>query len=250
MVLPFADTLADPVDGLFHGLVAGGLGDDLEPVEDRHAAGNHGPQGPGELGHRDLADQDAENRQFQRPGVNLLPPLLGRVDPLENKDERDNGTDDHQDIVLNEIAQIDDDLGRHRQRAAEIGKQLCEGRDDEDQNDGDDHDGNADDGRRVGHGTLDLFLQLHGFFDVGRQPVEDGVENPADLPRRDEVDIEFVEGLGVFLQSVGKGGAGLDALLDLGQHFLEGLIVLLPGENIEALHQRQTGIDHGGKHGG
>ena len=33
----------------------------------------------------------------------------------------------------------------------------------------------------------------------------------------------------------------------LGEHFAEGHVVELAGEDVEALHQRKTGVDHGGE---
>jgi hypothetical protein len=55
----------------------------------------------------------------------------------------------------------------------------------------------------------------------------------------------MVEHLGVFAHRVGEGGAGFHVILDGGDHLLEGRVGLLLAENLQALHQRQTGVDHG-----
>src|SRR5262249_55499742 len=42
----------------------------------------------------------------------------------------------------------------------------------------------------------------------------------------------------------GKSGTAFDLSASSGQHFLKRLVFLLAGENLQALHQRKTGIDH------
>src|SRR3989304_6082487 len=70
---------------------------------------------------------------------------------------------------------------------AQAGEERGEGRDDLPQNDADDAAGDEDDGDRVDHRRLDLPRQLHGLLDVGRQPLENRVENAARLARRAHV---------------------------------------------------------------
>ena len=65
----------------------------------------------------------------------------------------------------------------------------------------------------IGHGTLDLFLQFQGFFDIGRQAIEDGVEDAADLSCGNQVHVKLIEDAGMFFQGIGKGGPRLDTLL-------------------------------------
>ena len=83
---------------------------------------------------------------------------------------------------------------------------------------------------------------------MGRQAVEDGVEDTGDLARGDERRIERVEDLGMLPQRIGEGGAALDLALDRVEHPLHLGVRLLARQNLQALHKRQTGVDHGGKH--
>ena len=100
MVLPSRDGLAHLVDRLLDDLVAGGLGDDLQPVQDGHAAADHGAQGPGELGHGDLADQ--RSRRWGRSGASgrsvFFPRQLRSTVPMANMTPK-NGRDDDQDVL-------------------------------------------------------------------------------------------------------------------------------------------------------
>ena len=84
---------------------------------------------------------------------------------------------------------------------------------------------------RVGHRALHLALQLLVLLDVGREAVEDGVEDAADLAGGDQLDVELVEDLGVILERVGEGGAGLDLGLDREQDLLHRRVVGLAGED-------------------
>ena len=138
----------------------------------------------------------------------------------------------------------DDDARRQRQLRAEAGEQLGERRDDLPQDRADDDRGDHDDGDRIDHRRLDLPLQLDGLLDVDRQPLEDRVEDAARLAGGDHVRVERVEGLRVLLHRVGERGAGFDVLAHLQDHRREALVRLLLAEDVEALHQRQPGVDH------
>ena len=110
-----------------------------------------------------------------------------------------------------------------------------------------DHHGDRHDGDRVDHGPLDLLLQLHRLFDVRRQPVQDGVEDAAHLAGGHQVDVEVVKTLGCLSSASAKVEPPSTLSLDLDQDLLEVSCFLLPGEDVQALHQRQPGVDHGGE---
>ena len=79
---------------------------------------------------------------------------------------------------------------------AEVLEHLLEAGDDEDEQDREHADEDDDDDARVDHRAADLAPQLHGLLDVDREPIQDGVEDAADLAGLDEVHVEVVEDLG------------------------------------------------------
>ena len=104
-----------------------------------------------------------------------------------------------------------------------------------------------DDDARVDHRAAHLAAQLHRLLDVDREAVEDGVEDAADLAGLDEVHVEVVEHLRVAAQRVAEGRALLDARLHVAQDGREVLVVRLPLQDVEALHDGQAGVDHRGE---
>jgi hypothetical protein len=58
---------------------------------------------------------------------------------------------------------------------------------------------------------------------------------------------EIVEDARVAPQGVAEGGALFDVPLDIAKRGLENPIFLLVRENVEALHEREPGVDHGGE---
>ena len=67
---------------------------------------------------------------------------------------------------------------------------------------------------------------------------------PPASPGRDHVGEEVVEDLGVLAHGVGEAGAALDVHPGLLQDLREGLVLLLAAQDLEALHERQAGVDH------
>ena len=137
-------------------------------------------------------------------------------------------------------------VGSGRSRA-KAGKELGERRNDLPQNHRHDEAGDHDDGDRINHRRLDLPFQLDGFFDVGRQPFENRVENTARLARRHHVREQVVERLGMLAHRVGQRGALFDRGSRLVDDLGEILVFFLTAENVEALHERQPGVDHHGE---
>ena len=101
-----------------------------------------------------------------------------------------------------------------------------------------------DDGDRVHHRALDLALELDRLLDVGGQALQDGVEDTARLAGRDHVDEQVVEGLRVLAHGVGEGGAAFHVHARLLEDLGEGLVLLLAAQDLEALDEGQTGVDH------
>ena len=107
------------------------------------------------------------------------------------------------------------------------GEQRREGRDDLPQDDADDAAGDDDDGDRIDHRRLDLALQLDRLLDVGREPLENRVEDTARLARRDHVGEQRIEGLRMLPHRVGERRARLDVGARLQDHRGE-ILVRLP----------------------
>jgi hypothetical protein len=108
-------------------------------------------------------------------------------------------------------------------------------------------DAHDDDDDRVGHRALDLALQLLGLLHVLGEPVEDRVENAADLAGGDEVLEQLVERVGEALERVGEGRARLHRVLDGGELLPEGGVGRLLALDLETLHERQPRVDHRGE---
>ena len=175
------------------------------------------------------------------------PPVLCVVvalDQVPGDAERD---DNHPPPRHHEIARRDDDAGRHRQLRAETREERGEGRDDLPQDGGDDEHGNDDDGDRVDHRRLHLALQLDVLLDVDGEALENRVEDAARLAGGDHVGVERVERLRVALHAVGERRAALDVLAHLEDDRGKVLVRLLLAEDLEALHERQPGVDHDGE---
>src|ERR1044071_6012306 len=135
-------------------------------------------------------------------------------------------------------------VARVRQQGAQAFEHGGEGRDDLPEDDGDDDAGDPDDRDGIDHRALDLALELDRLLDVRGQALQDGVEDTARLAGRDHVDEEVVEGLGVLPHGVGEGSAAFHVHARLLQDLREGLVLLLAAQDLEALDQGETGVDH------
>ena len=85
------------------------------------------------------------------------------------------------------VAEADDDARRQRQVGAEAGEQRRERRDDLPQNHADHAAGDHDDRDRIDHRRLDLTGELDRLLDVGREALENRVENTAGFTGGDHV---------------------------------------------------------------
>src|SRR5262249_41999843 len=90
-------------------------------------------------------------------------------------------------------------------------------------------------------------LQLDRLFHVGGQALQDGIENTAGFARLNHVGGEVVKDLGILPHRVGKRGSAFNAGANAGEAFLENLVFLVGGQNLQTLHQGKSGIDHHGE---
>src|SRR4029077_15820337 len=70
------------------------------------------------------------------------------------------------------------------------------------------------------------------------------IENTADLTGLDEARVEVVEDLRVLLARVGERVARLDVVLELVDHLAEDRRLALRAEDLQALEDRKTCVDH------
>ncbi len=142
------------------------------------------------------------------------------------------------------VAERDHDARGQRQLRAHALEHRGEGRDHLPQ-DHEDHDArDRQDRDRVDHRALDLGLQLDVLLDVGRESLQDRVQDTAGLAGRDHVREQVVEGLRVLAHRVRQAGAALDVHAGLLQDPAEGLVLLLAAQDLQALHERQARVDH------
>ena len=145
------------------------------------------------------------------------------------------------------MAHGDDDSRGKRKVHAEACKQRGENRNDFPEQQGDNAPSDGQDADRVDHGRFHRSLQLDVLFDVGRKPLEDGIENTARLARLDHVHVQRIKNLG----RAAHGGRERSATFHLGaragQHFLKDLVFLLASKNLKTLDERQTSVNHDGE---
>src|SRR2546427_2435840 len=130
---------------------------------------------------------------------------------------------------------------------AEALEDVGEDGDHPDQQDRRDEDRRRHDARRVDHRAFDLALQLGGLLEVVGEAHEDRVEDAADLSRLDEARVQVAEDLPVPADRIRERRAGIDVVLDLSEDLPERLRVGLRREDVQALHDRQTRVDHRGE---
>ena len=74
--------------------------------------------------------------------------------------------------------------------------------------------------------------------------MQDQIENTARLTRFDHVGVKLIEDTRVPAHRHRESRAFLNVLAHLQKDLLEILVVLLLGQDLETLHERQTRIDH------
>src|SRR5258708_9335651 len=231
----------------FDDRVAGSPGSNIQAFKDRHAAGDQRAEGSRKPRHGNLSHQEAKNGKFQDDGIEHKAPLRSAVPDLHSKNS---GTESDQDEqtknTADEIAQSNDDFRGKRKIYAKAGKQSGENRHDFPEQQGDNAARDGQDAYRVDQGGLDGALQLYVLFDVGREALQNGVQNTAGLARLDHVDVQG----GKYLWRASHSRRGPRAAFDLAtrvdQDFLEKLVLLLASENLETLHEWKTSVDHDG----
>src|SRR3984957_1734045 len=127
--LAFFERFAHLKQRSFHYRVARRLRRNVQPFQNWHAGGNQGAQRPREPRHRDLAHQDAKNRQLQNDGVHHESSLWSSVPHFKPEYAADDAHHNQQpENTAHEVAQPNHDLRRQRQVHAQAGEQGRENR--------------------------------------------------------------------------------------------------------------------------
>ena len=150
-------------------------------------------------------------------------------------------------MLPTKLLSADDDSGGQREIHAQAQEQSRENRHHLPQQQDDHARGNRQDGDRINQRGLHGALQFDVLLDVGRKALQNGVENTARLARFDEVHIQGVKDFFVLAHGGGQRRSAFHRRARRGQHFLKDFVFLLPGQNLQALHQGQSSIDHHGE---
>ena len=150
-------------------------------------------------------------------------------------------------VVLQRTRHVDDQLREGRQVGAEALEQALELRNHEDQQDDGDDDGHHQHGGRVEERLLHLLLQGLGLFLVGGDLVEQRLERAGLFAGLDQVHEQIVEIQRMLGQRLVQRGAAFDVRLDVEDQLLHRRLVVAVADDLEGLHQRNAGGQHGGE---
>src|SRR6266849_1137292 len=243
--LAFFKRSADLKQRPFHYRVARRLRRNVQPFQNRHTGRNQGAQRPCESRHRNLAHQDSQNRQLQNDGIHDEASLRSSVPHFESEDASGDAYHDQQaKDAAHEVAQPDDDLRWQRQVHAQSGEEGRENRYHLPQQKGDDAARNGYDADWVNQRRFDGCLQLHVFLDVRRKALQNGVKNTARFASFHHVAIKRVKYFRILLHRRRQVASAFDRGTRARQHLLKQFVLLLAGQNFQALHQRKPGVNH------
>src|SRR4029077_5726614 len=239
------DFLAGPLDGALDHGVAGGTRGNVQTLENGDAAGDQRSQGAREAGDGDLPEKEADDGHFEQETINREPPLRSPIKQLQSYAHADkkNQTETAVDAA-HEPAEADDDARRQGQLGSQSVEKGNEDGDDLPKKQGDDRASNAQEGDRINQRGIHRPLQLDVLLDVGREALENGVEDTARLSVLHHVVVERVEDPLMLPHGNGEGGAVFHGGAHRRQDFLESLVLLLPGQDLQALNEGQPGINH------
>ena len=163
---------------------------------------------------------------------------------LHAKPQTDGAHQDDPPEGLHELAESHGDSGWKRQGHAQTGEQVGEDRHHPLQQGADDQHRHTHDSDRVDQRRLHGRFEAHRFFDVGREALQNDVENTAGFAGFDHVGGEVIEDDRVLPHCVGQCRAAFHRGPHAGQRLLKRLVFLVGRQDFQTLHQGQAGIDH------
>src|SRR5262249_38683096 len=154
---------------------------DVEGFEDRNAGRSQCRERATETGDGNLSKDEAENRQLQQQPVDDSPAVVGLVVAANEEDEAGDPDHEEDEVAGQEVGGRDQSAsgeGRPGNKAREEGRErrnaLEKDDRDDDRRDDDDRDG-------VDQSGADLGPKFDGLLDVGREALQDRVQNTARL---------------------------------------------------------------------
>ena len=170
---------------------------------------------------------------------------LMRLQTMSADDREDHDRDDRD---LEEVGQAHEDLGRSRQRAAEVGEQVREGRHDEQQHADGQQDGHDEDDDRVGHRGLDLAAQARPRpRSCRRSACRTLSRKPPTSPALIMLTMSGGKMSGCLAIEHRERRPASTSAADLGEDLGERLVRLLLLEDRQRAQHRQAGVDHRGE---
>src|SRR5215211_4963930 len=245
------DALADGVpalqESLLHNPVTRGRCGYLYGLQYRHPGRAQGGEGACEAGEGCLLHDVSDLGRYPEHGPPPhLPALLGLLPPQEHDHgERHPSVHKHPPEAGQDVGDKHANPGWQRERPPEVLEHLGEYRHYEDEHERGGQDRKDQNHDRVGQRAPDLASEVLIPLQLVGQAQQDAVEDAPDLPRFNHLDVDAGKGIGVLLESLGEGEAGLHVLA-YGDHDVVELGVFgLLREDVERPHYRETSIDHG-----
>ena len=243
-VLPALNIQRRGLNGLFHDDVADRLGDNLQHLQDRHAAADERGQRAGEARQANLVGDDAEDGHADAVRVPELPADRGLDEMKPAVNSAAQGQQAQDEVPLHEIADMDQVERRRGQCGIEVGKNLAEDRHDFHQQKDGDQDGHDGDDGRVHDGGLNLFAQPGGILQIDRQPAENLSQQTAPFASRHHASVKPAEHLGMFLQRLGQAVAAFDPRANVADDVAHDLVGGLLRQRLQGLDNGQARINH------
>src|SRR5208282_3022034 len=240
----FFDRLAHFHQRFFQHSVARRAGGDGQAFEDRNAGGNERTQGSRETGNRDLAQQQSEDRQLEQHGIKVILAARMLANLLDTEDQADATQNEEPPEIAHKVTETDDDASGQRKIDSKPHKEVGEDRYHPLKQRGHDQHCERDDRHGIDQRRFDGRAQLDRLFHVDGQALQDDVENTAGLAGLDHVGRQVVEDDWILTHGIGQRGTTFDGGPDTEQRFLKAGVLLVGAENLQALHQRQAGVNH------
>ncbi len=169
---------------------------------------------------------------------------------VENDDDGENLEHCASDMVLDGLADAEDELGEAGQFLAVAQgafKDFLELRNNHDHQNAHDGGGHDHDGAGIEHGGDDFALDLLGLFHEFGEALEHHFQHAADFAGFDHVDEETIKDLGMLGQRLGEGAAAFDGNGQIAQNVFQVGAFFLFLQHAQAAQQGQSGLHQCGQ---